>query len=109
MKNPIQPLMKDANGVVRFKGNDIVQHLLNTHPTYDMNHLARMGFDDDDLRQFAQLIGYSLSDYGDLSYVDDHAYATAAEPNPNWCAGCSPDNCPGCGAALEFYDELLRG
>lgn len=23
MKNPIQPLMKDANGVVRFKGNAI--------------------------------------------------------------------------------------
>ena len=19
------------------------------------------------------------------------------EPNPNWCAGCSPDNCSGCG------------
>ena len=28
MKNPIQPLMKDANSVVRFKGNAIVQHLL---------------------------------------------------------------------------------
>ena len=25
MKNPIQPLMKDANGVVRFKGNAIVR------------------------------------------------------------------------------------
>ncbi len=25
MKNQIQPLMKDANGVVRFKGNAIVQ------------------------------------------------------------------------------------
>ena len=97
MKNPIQPLMKDANGVVRFKGNAIVQHLLDTHPTCDMNRLACMDFTDDDQQQFAQLIGYSLSGYGDLSYVDDRAYATAAEPNRNWCAGCSPDNCSGCG------------
>ena len=97
MKNPIQPLMKDANGVVRFKGNAIVQHLLDTHPTCDMNRLACMDFTDDDQQQFAQLIGYSLSGYGDLSYVDDRAYATAAEPNPDWCAGCSPDNCSGCG------------
>ena len=97
MKNTIQPLMKDANGVVRFKGNAIVQHLLDTHPTCDMNHLARMGFTDD-RQQFAQLIGYSLSGYGDLSYVDDRTYAIAAEPNHNWCAGCSPDSCSGCGA-----------
>ena len=102
MKNPIQPLMKDANGVVRFKGNAIVQHLLDTHPTCDMNRLACMDFTDDDQQQFAQLIGYSLSGYGDLSYVDDRAYATAAEPNRNWCAGCSPDNCSGCGAAPVY-------
>ena len=73
--------MKDANA--------IVQHLLDTHPTCDMNHLARMG---------------------DLSYVDYRTYATAAEPNRNWCAGCSPDNCSGCGTFYEIKkqrDELL--
>jgi hypothetical protein len=43
-----------------------------------MNTLATMTFSDDDRRQFAQLIGYSLSGYGELrSYVDDEAYATA--------------------------------
>lgn len=26
------------------------------------------------------------------------AVAPQPEPNPNWCAGCSPDNCPGCWA-----------
>lgn len=26
------------------------------------------------------------------------AAAPQPEPNPNWCAGCSPDNCSGCGA-----------
>ncbi len=80
MKNPIQPLAKDVHGVLRFKQNAIVRHLLDTHPACDMNRLARMDFTDDDRQQFAQLIGYSLSGYGDLqSYVDDHAYFTAAK------------------------------
>ena len=80
MKNPIQPLAHDAKGVLRFKANTIVQHLLDTHPTCDMNTLARMEFSDDDRQQFAQLIGYSLSGYSELqSYVTDEAYATAAQ------------------------------
>ena len=79
MKNPIQPLKDDAQGVKRFKANKIVQHLLDTHPACDMNTLARMEFSDDDRQQFAQLIGYSLSGYCSLSsYVDDAAYYAAA-------------------------------
>lgn len=78
MKNPIQPLSNDDHGVLRFKANAIVQHLLDTHPTCDMNKLACMNFTDDDRQQFAQLIGYSLSGYGDLrSYVNDEAYGMA--------------------------------
>ncbi len=79
MKNPIQPLAQDAIGVLRFKENAIVRYLLDTHPNCDMNKLACMEFTDDDRQQFAQLIGYSLSGYGELgSYVDDEAYNTAA-------------------------------
>ena len=79
LKNPIQPLAKDERGVLRFKANAIVQHLLDTHPACDMNKLACMEFTVDDRQQFAQLIGYSLSGYGDLqSYVDDEAYNAAA-------------------------------
>lgn len=77
-KNPIQPLELDEHGVLRFKANKIVQHLLDTHPTCGMNELHRMDFSDDDRQQFAQLIGYSLDGYGSLhSYVDDLAYAAA--------------------------------
>ena len=79
MKNPIQPLATDAQGVVRFKANKIVQHLLDTHPTCDMNALAVLDFTDDDRQQFAQLIGYSLSGYCSLArYVDDASYYAAA-------------------------------
>jgi hypothetical protein len=79
VKNPIQPLATDAQGVVRFKANKIVQHLLDTHPTCDMNALAVLDFTDDDRQQFAQLIGYSLSGYCSLTrYVDDASYYAAA-------------------------------
>ena len=31
------------------------------------------------------------------------AAAPQPEPNPNWCAGCSPDNCSGCGTEPVAY------
>jgi len=74
---PIQPLIEDSHGVLRFKANQIVRHLLDTHPTCDMNKLALMDFSDDDRQQFAQLIGYSLCGYGELSYASDANYAAA--------------------------------
>ena len=67
MKHPMQPLLFDAHGVLRFKANKIVQHLLSTHPSVNLNTLARQPFTDDDRLQFAQLIGYSLSGYASLS------------------------------------------
>ena len=33
-----------------------------------------------------------------IKLADMIAAAPQPEPNPNWCAGCSPDNCSGCGA-----------
>ena len=78
MKNPIQPLSSDKGGTLRFKSNAIVQHLLDTHPNCNLANLACMEFTNDDRQQFAQLIGYSLSGYGELGrYVDKHAYDTA--------------------------------
>ncbi len=65
---PMQPLVRDQNGVVRFKANAIVLALLDGGP-FDMNKLATMGFSDEDRAQFAQLIGYSVAGWGDLSYV----------------------------------------
>lgn len=75
-KHPIQPLYKDEHGVIRFKPNKIVQWLLDAGP-HDLNDIARMNFDNDDRIQFAQLIGYSLSGAGDLSYFDDETYNAA--------------------------------
>jgi len=43
----------------------------------DMNKLAMMDFTDQERVQFAQPIGYSLSGFAELSYVDDESYASA--------------------------------
>ena len=75
-KQPMQPVV-NVDGVARFKENAIVCHLIDTHPSCDMNKLAGMDFTDEDRMQFAQLIGYSVGGYADLSYVSDESYEAA--------------------------------
>lgn len=76
MNHPVQPLAPDEHGIVRFKANAIVKHLLE-HGGIDMNDLARLDFSAEDHEQIAQLIGYSLSGFGGLSYVRPDTYAVA--------------------------------
>lgn len=75
-KHPIQPLYKDDHGTVRFKANQIVQFLLNAGP-FDLNQLALMPWSVEDREQLSQLTGYSLSGFGELSYVTDETYDLA--------------------------------
>lgn len=75
-KHPIQPLCTDGNGTMRFKGNAIVRYLLDNGP-FDLNHLAIIDATQQDREQFAQLIGYSLSGFGELSYVSSDTYDAA--------------------------------
>ena len=76
--HPTQPLELDNHGTLRFKENKIVSFLLNAGP-FDLNQLALMSFTNEDREQLAQLIGYSLSGFGDLSYVSDETYERAGE------------------------------
>lgn len=69
VKHPMQPIVYSKDKVIRFKENVIVSFLLNSGPN-DMNKLAMMNFSKDDWTQFYQLIGYSVSGFGDLSRVD---------------------------------------
>lgn len=83
-KLPMQPLVIDAHGTLRFKENLIVRKLLDyaTEHGYGLNEMAREEFDAEDQMQLAQLIGYSLSGYGTLSYVTDESYECAAATAP---------------------------
>lgn len=67
-RHPIQPVIVDECGVHRFKENKIIRCLLETGPL-DLNQLAMMDFSREDREQVAQLIGYSVSGFGDLSYA----------------------------------------
>jgi hypothetical protein len=74
--HPIQPTYLTDTGVLRFKPNAIVRHLLDNGP-FDMNKIAILDFSREDQEQFAQLIGYSLSGFGDLSYVSNEVFEAA--------------------------------
>ena len=80
-KHPLQPIIIDKHKVARFKSNRIVEWLLENARAHgvDMNTLAMMHFDKNDRWQFAQLIGYSVSGIGDLSYRDKAQLAEADE------------------------------
>jgi hypothetical protein len=79
MKHPTQPIEKDKDGVMRFKQNAIVRRLLNfgQEHGFGLEELARENFSPEDRMQLAQLLGYSLSGYGELDYVDDCSYVAA--------------------------------
>jgi len=67
-QTPMQSIILDLHGTPRFKKNAIVCHLFD-RGGITMNDIARQEFSDEDRMQFAQLIGYSTSGYGGLSYV----------------------------------------
>ena len=74
MTLPDQPLEYDENIVRRFVPNALVRHLLD-EGGLDMNDLAVVEATDEERTQFAQLIGYSVSGYSELSYVSDEAWS----------------------------------
>lgn len=83
-RHPVQPMFldqRDGGSYPRFQGNAIVRYLLDMcgeRGVADLNSLARAPFDQEDRVQFAQLIGYSLGGFSELSYVDDDSYERAS-------------------------------
>lgn len=69
---PLQPIER-KDGELRFRENRIVRFLLD-NSIFDLNTLATMGFPNEDWEQFAQLTGYSVSGFGELSYVSDETF-----------------------------------
>jgi hypothetical protein len=73
--HPMQPVVLTRDGIIRFKANEVVTALFNHAQNTGLNMCdMRLRFtqcNNEDWSQFAQLIGYSVSGYGDLSYADD--------------------------------------
>ena len=76
-RHPIQPVEMGKNGVDRFKSNSIVRRLMEhgQKTGLSLNELAGERFSNSDWEQFAQLIGYSVPGWGELSYVSDDTYS----------------------------------
>jgi len=85
---PAQPLTIDVNGHIRFRENAIVAFLLENGPN-DMNSISQGDFSPEDREHFAQLIGYSLSGFGDLSYVSEETYGVAAKASEPLEVACT--------------------
>lgn len=120
---PMQPVALDAHGVLRFRGNAVVRALLDqdtergrTYPDYParsdggLNWIAmqRQRFPQTDQEQLAQLIGYSIGGYHELSYVSDasaaRASALGAKILPGG-GGCRDAGCPIHGGPLHDDGE----
>ena len=70
-RHPMQQLLLQSDTPC-FRENAIVIYLLDEGP-FDMNHLAAQPFSSQDREQFAQLIGYPLNGFAELSYVSAEA------------------------------------
>lgn len=98
---PMQPVIKDDGGDLRFRENAIVRYLLDLarkHKIADLNSLAELPFSQDDREQFAQLIGYAITGYHELSYVSDESATQASvlahAVDPKAVKGCREAGCP---------------
>lgn len=79
-KQPMQPIYTDEHGTVRFKMNAIVRDLLDhsSQHGFDLNTIACREYTREDRVQLAQLIGYSIGGFSDLSYVRDEEFEAAS-------------------------------
>lgn len=74
---PMQPIIIDSEGRPRFQPNQIVRYLLSCQSVVNMNTIAKLPFPQSDREQFAQLIGYSVGGFAELSYVRDETVERA--------------------------------
>lgn len=78
--HPEQPIGLADDGVIRFKGNSIIEDLFDSG-ALDLNEISRRvhrgDFPEEDYVQLTQLLGYSVSGWGDLSTSPPEMVAAA--------------------------------
>lgn len=123
---PMQPIVKDPHGVLRFRANAIIRYIVDhagdvVHPgapvidpdtgrpyhqgTLDLDKLMMRNFSQEDREQFAQLMGYSITGYHELSFVSDESAARASTlaraVDPEAPASCREAGCPVHGGPVD--------
>jgi hypothetical protein len=119
--HPMQPVYEDAHGTIRFRRNALVDTLVErdsergrVYPDFPartdggLNWTGMQDFEQEDEEQLAQLIGYSVSGYHELSYVSNKSAAQASklarEILPN-SGGCRDVGCEIHGGSVLGADE----
>jgi hypothetical protein len=82
-KHPMQPVVLDKVGTLRFKENAIVRFLAQDR----LCELAGMEFSDADREQLVQLIGYSVSGTSNFDFVSNDTYNAAQAAGEALLAG----------------------
>lgn len=72
----MQPVIVADDGIVRFQGNQIVRHLLHAS-NLNLCDMETMGFSQADWEQLMQLLGFSVSGFGDLNCASAETIAAA--------------------------------
>ena len=116
---PMQPVIKDEGGILRFRENAIIRYIVDhagdvVHPgapaidprtgrpyhqgRLDLGKLMTMDFPQEDREQFAQLMGYAITGYHELSYVSEESATQASvlahAVDPKAVKGCRAVGCP---------------
>lgn len=101
--HPMQPVVL-VDGVPRFKQNAIVRFLLDEGP-FNLDALSRLHFTPEDYTHLMQLLGTSVSAYGDLPGSPPEM----VEKVDLWAEECHTQAKLGAAmeAALARYDELI--
>ena len=76
---PMQPICITSDGVIRFKQNRMVNDVYEFSQLrgFGLSEMARRDYTQEERMQFAQLIGYSVSGYGGLSYASPESVKKA--------------------------------
>jgi len=118
---PMQPVYLTEHNTLRFRQNALVDLLVDrdsergrVYPDFPartdggLNWIAMQRFSQADQEQLAQLIGYSISGYHELSYVSDQSAAQASalahKIMPD-AGGCRDKGCPYHGGPLTKAKE----
>jgi hypothetical protein len=73
-EQPMQPIEYDEHGVIRFRANAIVRRIIDEN-LVNLNNIAMWrNIPVEDREQFWQMLGYSVSGYGDMMKQNDYGW-----------------------------------
>lgn len=107
-----QPVIVSPSDVPRFRENALVRYLLSVAQDkgLGLSHMASLpNIPQEDWDQLAQLLGYSIEGYAELSYALHVEEAYAAARAQGWQPTSAPASEQPFGSAHDFAQQVLCG